>query len=77
MTTVNLPSWVIKFFKATDDLFAIDDNSHMTEISASESVPIIHSFIHSPTGVAAARNLRGKGAQSLIDAISQVGTIPL
>ena len=73
MTTVNLPSWVIEFLKATDDLSAVDNDSHVTEISASESIPIIRTFVHSPTGVAVARCLRGKGAQSLIDAIGQVG----
>ena len=34
MTTVNLPSWVIKFLKGTDDLSAIGNDSHVTEISA-------------------------------------------
>ena len=77
MTVVNLPSWVIEFLKGTDDLFAIDDDSHVTEIPASESVPIIRSFVHSPSGVAVARSLRGKGAQRLINAIDQVGAIQL
>ena len=79
MTTVNLPSWVIEFLKGIDDLSmsTIGDDSHVTEISASESVPIIHSFVHSPSGVAVARSLRGKGAQSFIDAIDQVGAIQL
>ena len=79
MTSVNLPSWVIEFLKGTDDLSisAIDNDSHVTEISASESVPIIRSFVHSSSGVAVARSLRGKGAQRLVDAIDQVGAIQL
>ena len=78
MTMVNLPSWIIEFLKATDDrLSAIDNDSHVTEISALESVSIIRSFVHSPSGVAVARSLRGRGAQRLIDAIGQVGAIQL
>ena len=76
MTTVNLPSWVIKLLEGTG-LSAIDDDSHVTEISASESVPIFRSLVHSPSGVAFARSLGGKGAQRLIDAIGQVGAIQL
>ena len=77
MTIVNLPSWVIEFLEGTVDLSSIGDDSHVTAISASESVPIIWSLVQSPHGVAVARSLRGKGAQSLIDAIGQVGDIQL
>lgn len=76
MTTVSLPSWVIEFLEGADQ-FAIDDDSQVTEISASESVLIIRSLVHSPSGVAVARSLRGTGAQRLIDAIGQVGDIQL
>ena len=72
----NLPSWVIEFLEGTDDLSAIG-NPHVTGISTSESVPIICSLVHSLSGVAAARSLRGKGAQRFIDVISQVGDIQL
>ena len=74
MTIVNLPSWVVAPLKGADPS-ATDNHSHMTEVSASESIPIIHSFVHSSSSVAAAKNLRGKEAQSLIDAIDQVGAI--
>ena len=41
-------------------------------LSAVESVSKIRSFMHSPSRIAAARGLRGKEAQELIDLIDQV-----
>ena len=47
----------------------------MSDISAVESVSYIRSFIHSSSRIAAARNLRGKEAQRLIDLIDQVSSV--
>ena len=44
----------------------------VADTSLAESVSNIRSFIHSSSRIAAARNLRGKEAQQLIDLIDQV-----
>ena len=44
----------------------------VAETSASESVSNIRSFIHSTSRIAAARDLRGREAQKLIDLVDQV-----
>ena len=44
----------------------------VVDMSAVDSVSKIRSFMHSPSRVAAARDLRGKEAQGLIDLIDQV-----
>ena len=44
----------------------------VADMSAAESISIIRSLIHSPHQIAAARSLRGKDAQGLIEFIDQV-----
>ena len=44
----------------------------VTDMSVADSVSKIRSFVHSSSQIAAARNLRGKDAQELIDLIDQV-----
>ena len=74
MTTVDVPSWVTVFLEGTG-VSPADDDTHVTGISVSESVSVVRSFVHSPSCVAAARNLRGKEAQCLIDAIDGVSPV--
>jgi len=45
---------------------------HVADIPVTESILNVRSFIHSPSQIAAARNLRGEDAQRLIDRIDQV-----
>jgi len=45
---------------------------YVADIPVTESISNIRSFIHSPSQIAAARNLRGEDAQRLIDRIDQV-----
>ena len=51
------------------------DSFRVTDVSAAESVSKIWSFMHSPSKIAAARNLRGEEAQALIDLIDQVSDV--
>jgi hypothetical protein len=44
----------------------------VADMSVAESLSKIRSFVHSSSRIAAARNLRGKEAQELIDLIDQV-----
>lgn len=51
------------------------DGSRTPEIPVVEPVSNIWSFMHSSSQIAAARNLRGEEAQSLIDLVDQVSGI--
>ena len=81
MDTVENPVQTVSYPQRTDP-FVINtspppvailyDSFRVTDVSAAESVSKIWSFMHSPSQVAAARNLRGEEAQALIDLIDQV-----
>ena len=55
----------------------LDDGTHATNASTADSVPIIRSFLHSPSSVVVARGLQGEEAQEIIDTIDQVGIMLL
>ena len=55
----------------------LHNDLHMSDISSVEPVSNIRSFIHSSPRIAAARNLRGKEAQGLVDLIDQVSSAQL
>ena len=83
MDTAKSPSWMV-FYPRRTDLSVITASSlpvvidtlysgfRVTDMSAVESVSMIRSFMHSSTRITAARKLRGKEAQGLIDLIDQV-----
>ena len=48
------------------------DGRQVADMSAAEFISNIWSFMHSSSRIAAARNLRGEEAQSLVDLIDQV-----
>ena len=51
---------------------SLHDSSHVTDVSVTESVSIIWSFIRSQYSITVARSLRGKEAQRFIDFIDRV-----
>ena len=81
MDTVENPSQT-SFSSQCADTTVIDSPSlsvvllynglRVTDMSVADSVSKIRSFVHSSSRIAAARNLRGKDAQELIDLIDQV-----